>query len=364
MRTRLVTDSTECVIETMVALDGDPSVRGIAVFVADGLAGRSSLDSTLRRLSTTVFGGVFPRVIHRGEAHETAAVVAGLAVEPRVTVVSDLDDPKTDVAATLPDAAPRDGTAFVFVDAHASRVEHLVGSLFDAYGVTLNYVGGGAGSLDAPEAPCLLTGDGLLADAAVVATVDLSTDVGVRHGWEAIAGPLRVTAAEGRTVHELDGERAFSAYREIVGEELGPAETVDVERFFEVARRYPFGIARLEGERIVRDPFELDDGSITCFGDVPDGEFLHVLCGDTESLVAAASAAHTAVDGDAAEVLFFDCISRVLFLGDEFHRELDAVGGPDEPTIGALTIGEIANDGEGHLDYYNKTAVVAAIDGL
>lgn len=39
--------------------------------------------------------------------------------------------------------------------------------------------------------------------------------------------------------------------------------------------------------------------------------------------------------------------------------ELDADGGTDSPVLGALTVGEVANDGEGHLDYYNKTAVAA-----
>jgi len=36
----------------------------------------------------------------------------------------------------------------------------------------------------------------------------------------------------------------------------------------------------------------------------------------------------------------------------------------DTPMVGALTIGEIANDGYGHLDYYNKTAVVGAVEKI
>jgi hypothetical protein len=52
----------------------------------------------------------------------------------------------------------------------------------------------------------------------------------------------------------------------------------------------------------------------------------------------------------------------VLYLEDKFERELSAVKTDDTPMIGALTIGEIANDGYGHLDYYNKTAVVGAAE--
>jgi hypothetical protein len=365
METTYVRD-TDGLLEAPGDCEADESVRGVLILSTAATApDPADVDPTLRGLSVPVFGGVFPEILHEGEKRETGALVAGLAVEPRVTVVRGLGDPGTDFAAALPGETPAGMTAFVLVDAYATRVEDFVTSLFNAYGVGVNYVGGGAGSLEEDGRPCLFTGEGLLADAAVFATVETPTSVGVRHGWEGIAGPFRVTEADGPTIAQLDGEPAFDVYRRVVESDAGVS--IDPDDFFEVAKSYPFGLSRLEGEKIVRDPFEVtDDGALTCFGHVPEGEFVHILKGDPDSLVAAAGEAYgEATDGGPdGEVLFFDCISRVLYLEDAFAEELDAVGGADSPTVGALTVGEIANDGEGHLDYYNKTAVAAVIREL
>lgn len=365
MQTAYVTGTRE-LLEAVSAFDDDPSVRGIvALATAASAPEPGDIDPVLCGLSVPVFGGVFPEVLHEGEKYDTGAVVAGLAVEPEVTVVSGLSDPGTEFASAIPDN-PGGETAFVLVDAYATRVEDFVASLFNAYGLDVNYVGGGAGSLAGDGSPCLFTGDGLIADAAVFATVEPPTSVGVRHGWEEVAGPFCATAAEGPTLAELDGEPAFEVYRRVVEDDADV--TVDPENFFDAAKSYPFGLSRLEGEKIVRDPFEVtDDGALTCFGDIPEGEFVHILKGRRDSLVEAAGDAYeTAVgDGDTdGVVLFFDCISRVLYLEDAFPEELAVVGGTDSPALGALTVGEIATDGEGHLDYYNKTAVAAVTGEL
>lgn len=360
MQTAFVTD-TVGMVETLSAFDDDPAVRGIVVLAtAASTPEPEEIDPALRGLSVPVFGGVFPEILHEGEKHDTGAVVAGLAVEPGVTVVTGLSDPGTEFRAALP-GHPGGETAFVLVDAYATRIEDFITALFNAYGLGVNYVGGGAGSLSEEGSPCLFTGEGLLADAAAFATVDAPTSVGVRHGWEAIAGPFCVTAAEGPTLAELDGEPAFEVYRRVV--EADADVSIDPENFFDIAKSYPFGLSRLGGEKIVRDPFEVaDDGALTCFGNVPEGEFVHVLKGRNDSLIEAAGDAYKRAVGDGdtdGDVLFFDCISRALYLEDAFADELDAVGGTDSPALGALTVGEIANDGEGHLDYYNKTAVAA-----
>lgn len=278
---------------------------------------------------------------------------------PTVTAVTELSDPETTVREQLDPTVLEDGheTAFVLVDSHTSGIGAFVRQLFNTSGIEMTFVGGGAGRLDGPDDVSVFTGDGVYEDAAVVATIPVQSAVGVNHGWERVAGPFRVTSAGGTTIRTLDGRPAFDVYADAVATH---GETVDEETFFETAKGYPFGISRAGDETIARDPYAVtDDGGIRCFGEVPEEESLHLLRGESDRMIDAADDAYQTVADGAGTIAFFDCISRVLYLQDAFGRELDAIGGETEPTFGALTIGEIANDGRGHLEYCNKTSVVA-----
>ncbi|WP_253736769.1 FIST signal transduction protein [Halohasta salina] len=343
------------------------SVEGVLLLSTPDPAVRSpDFESVLAAVETPVFGGIFPELVYEGERRKQGALIVGLPSEPVVTTVPSLGDDAAAFGEALDASLPAAGyeTAFVFVDAHASGIESFVDSLFRTYSVELNFLGGGAGTLEADDEPCLFTDEGVVGDAAVVAAIPESMGIGVKHGWQEVAGPFRVTEAEGSTLHTLDGESALSVYSDVVDDATGT--TVNRENFFETAKSYPFGQTRMDGEQIVRDPFSVDaEGAIDCFGELPEGEFLTVLEGDPDSLVAAtrtaAADAQAGVDSPAG-IVCFDCISRVLYLESAFDRELAALTADELPAVGALTIGEIANDGTGHLDYYNKTAVVGAIE--
>ncbi|MEZ3142803.1 FIST signal transduction protein [Halobaculum sp. MBLA0143] len=352
------------VAERVAAEEG---VRGLFVLVgAAAPAGVEALAPDQWSVDVPVVGGVFPEVIRAGERTDTATVVVGLPVAPEIQTVTGLSDETAEIRSQLDPTVPERGheTAFVLVDSHADRVGAFVDRLFDTYGVEVTFVGGGAGPLSEPDGPSLFTGAGPVTDGAVVAATPLSSSVGVHHGWQEIAGPFRVTESDGRTVRTLDSEPAFERYCEVVADDAG--QTPTREEFFETAKAYPFGISRVGAETVVRDPYAVgDDGSVDCFGSVPEGEFVHVLHGEPDRLVAAARQARDDASdgaGDDDTLWFFDCISRVLFLEDDFSRELAAIGDDGEPPVGALTVGEIANDGHGHLEYYNKTAVVASVD--
>jgi hypothetical protein len=343
-------------------------IEGLAIFAApkDGLD--SSFERFLQNLDVPVFGGLFPELIFRGEKMDSGAVVCGLSTPPAVTTVSDLSNPDRSYRSHLDPTLPAEGyeTAFVFVDAYATEVERFIDALFRTYSVELNYIGGGAGTLEMEQRPCLFTNEGVVRDSAVIAAIKPPLQLGVKHGWQEIAGPFRVTDSDGPVLHTLDGTAAFAAYKQTVDEHASTELTRD--NFFEVAKGYPFGIAQAGDEQIVRDPFEVtaEDG-LNCFGNIPEGEFVHILEGQPELLISAAENAkeQTNVDeADSEALLFFDCISRVLYLEEQFEQELASVQVDNTPTIGALTIGEIANDGSGHLDYYNKTAVIGAIDRI
>jgi len=136
------------------------------------------------------------------------------------------------------------------------------------------------------------------------------------------------------------------------------------DNFFEIAKAYPFGMSKIGGEMIVRDPMFLGENqSMICAGEVPKGCFVEILHGDIESLVSAAKSAKTTAKEsfqptENTVMILIDCISRVLVMGDQFQEELAAVREDGTPLFGALTIGEIANNSDTCLEFHNKTAVV------
>ncbi len=63
-------------------------------------------------------------------------------------------------------------------------------------------------------------------------------------------------------------------------------------------------------------------------------------------------------------VILFDCISRSIFLGDNFVKELEEIEKQMKPSknlFGALTLGEIVNNGNEYITFYNKTCVIGVL---
>jgi len=151
--------------------------------------------------------------------------------------------------------------------------------------------------------------------------------------------------------------------------EANTTEQLSQSSFSSNSVRFPFGINKLGGDVLVRDPLKLlDDGSIVCAGELFEGEFVDILHCDTQSLLKASRKAMLEscnnLDKEIRNhmTLFVDCISRYLFLGDAFREEINNVCSASQRVFGACTLGEIANTGLKYLELYNKTAVVAQIE--
>lgn len=346
---------------------------GLVVVLAGSANGftPAAIDPILHRCRSPIVGGVFPSVIHDGALHERGTIVAGLSCRAATVVIEQLSDPTTDIAARLADGLAgrviEAGTDLVVVDGLAARVDETVAAIHGTFGLLDDYLGGGAGAADLEPSPCVITNHGLLPDAAVVAITDLRAGIGVAHGWAPSAGPFEVTSARGTIVIELDGRPAWEVYRDAVESTSG--RQLDDTTFGELAMAHPLGIVRPSGQLIVRDPVRRVDDALVCVGAVPEGSTVQILHGEPDLLVAAAGRAATLAGADLASkrgadptMLVIDCISRALFLGEQFSDELRAIG-QDVPSIGALTIGEIADSGTNQLEFFNKTSVIGMLGG-
>lgn len=341
--------------ETVMILLGEKDKLHIPSFVEE-----------LNREGINFFGALFPAIVHGRKSYEQGAIVKRFSSSTGPLLVR--EPGKGPLPAELQVPAGREGktTALVIVDGLALSIATFLTDLYGVLGNTVGYLGGGAGSLSLRQGPCIFTPRGFFQDAAVVTLLDHPVKLGVRHGWEKVGGPLVATQTDGNRVRQLNWRRAFDVYREFVEADSGQALTKD--NFFALAKGYPFGMLKQYDESVVRDPIAVDDdGALLCVGEVPDNSVLDILKGSPASLIAAAGQA--AADcrlpegSRAGSVLLFDCISRVLFMEEQFEGELVAIShrleedGVDLEPLGALTLGEISSYGDGFLEFFNKTVV-------
>lgn len=368
--------SSSELVRCIKQLESDATVKGIMILSCDanGIT-PEKVDSALRECTKPIWGGIFPGLLYEKERLERGSIVAGLHQRAKTTVLKNISDPDSDQEDRMEEIELEDlenSTMFVYIDGLSPGVERVKDTLFDHLGLTSNYIGGGGGSLSFVQRPCIFTNEGLLADAAVLSIVDAKSGIGVAHGWQPVSEALKITEVDRNRVISINWKPAFAVYKEIVEALSGMrfAET----GFFELAKAYPLGIVKMAKEMVVRDPIEVkEDKDIICVGEIPANSFVYVLHGDKDSLLQGAKDARTWAENSFSEIpakesgplpttVFIDCISRVLFLQDDFPSELEAVhrGGQ---LIGALTLGEMANTGKFYLEFYNKTSVVCLLEG-
>ena len=345
-------------------------VASLLVLAGDGNAWScAQADPVLRALDIPVFGGIFPQIVYGERACEQGVIVLGLPYLAEIHCIPGISDPEAKFEDALEDfaarATDRHRTILVFVDGLSKRIGAFIEALFDVFGLERNFIGGGAGSLSFQQSPCLITSAGLVKDAAVLALLPGRSGVGVAHGWEVASGGMKATEVDCNTILSLDWEPAAARYMALV--EAHSGQSFAESEFFDIAKAYPFGINRLGGEVVVRDPLSTDGANgLICVGEVPAGSFVHILNGSPDTLIAAAGRARELAfanlpDAPAgSELLVMDCISRALFLGPRLTEELATVAG-QERLVGAMTLGEIANSGRDYLEFYNKTTVAARL---
>lgn len=355
--------------ENIIALKDKlaPYTTGTLVVLA-GEKGFSyaSLQPILQEAKVPIIGAFFPGLIAENELHYSGFLLLHFRSEAEVY----LFDSKDISSIKFRDSAIKQRTSLVLLDGLASENQAFLNALYYELGQNIKFIGGGAGSLDLIQKPCVFDAQGIYQNKALVLLIKSKVAIGIQHGYTRLAGPMIATATKANKVAELNWENAYDCYSDAVNDDS--SIPITKEDFFNIAKGYPLGISRKGHEDIVRDPISVDeDGVLNCIDDVPENAALYILKGEPEKLLEAAVAscndAVGQVDGEVEQCLFIDCVSRVLYLGDEFSKEIKAATNaihskyPKLHAKGILSLGEISTYKDGKLELYNKTFLTTLV---
>jgi hypothetical protein len=216
-------------------------------------------------------------------------VATGVSVDGRGAGASAAADALERLESVVGEDRPERAALVVLPDAIRGNSCDVVGGVDAAVGAGLRLVGGGAGDNLQFKQTWQFTGDAVVDDAVLAVAIAAPAPMGIalRHGCAPWGRPMKVTRVEGRTVHDLDWQPAFSRYAD-VARALG-AEEIARDGFVSFAMLHPFGIPHGEDHYVLRSPLMLGDaGEIACCSDLPGDGVMRIMSGDRASLLHAA----------------------------------------------------------------------------
>ena len=308
----------------------------------------------------TIGGGIFPMIINDVDHMEKGIILKKISADHKAHLVKDM---ATAIPDDLPDLSAEVNSSVVILDGLSSDIPKMLNMLYEKYWSNISYMGGGAGSLSLEQNPCVFTNEGFFENACLLIFSAKRTQQGVKHGWKKISGPFIANKTQGNKVIELNWKPAFKVYKDVV--EHYTDKNFSSSDFFDISKGFPFGIYRDGQEDIVRDPISVDEsGALVCVGEVGTNTSLNILKGDLGDLIDSAKEASLLAKRDnIGDLLICDCISRVLYLGDDFSKELESVKKVVDASVedleGMLSLGEISSV-NGYLEFYNKSIVVSS----
>ncbi len=325
------------------------------------------LDPILQKSTLPIIGGIFPAIVYKNRQYDEGTILLGLNNTFTVTTIHNIShdrDYEDIIEKNMGPLHDDINTMFLFFDGVSQNIDTIIQAIFNNFGLSINYVGGSAAGKNFSKKPILFSNEGLLEDVAIFATSTAESTIGVKHGWESIETIThQVTKSEGNVIYEIDYQSAFKVYKEIVKKHL--KKRLHEINFFQAAKSYPLGITRLTGDSIVRVAMgEGEEDSLICSGDIPENSYIQILHAEDAELIEAAKKASMLSQNKTYHKsfkLYIGCLARLIVMGKNFHKEIEAIYKDGELMVGALSVGEIANNKDHYLELYNATAVVAKI---
>ncbi len=303
---------------------------------------------------TAILGCSSAAEIHSTGSDEHSVVLGAIAgVQLRMGVGGDIQKDPFRAGKVLGEklAGPAGRIALIFSDGLAGDGGAVVRGIQAGLAHPMPLVGGAAGDEFVFQKTFQYFNEQVLEQTVLGAVLegDFEFGVGVRHGWEPVGLPVKVTRSSGPRLMEVNGSPAVKFYEEYFGEYFDPQGQ---QPFGRLGILYPLGMAIPESpEYLLRAPFSVDsDGSVNYAADLPEGADVRLMIGSAEGGIRAARIAAmealSQMRGKLPQLaLVFNCIARRKMFGRRAEEELATIRdiiGERVPMLGFYTFGEIA----------------------
>ncbi len=343
------------------------NAKGILLFVGEETPfDYKQLQPLLKAMNIEVWGGIFPEVIYDGSLYKQGVVGCAFQSPVSIEVIKDLSKFKGDFSEDFVSKNTR--TLLIFTSAYADNIPLLIETLYEKYFKEMAFIGGSAGSIINVDQPSLFSRDEIFAGGAIIAAAEDFMSVGINHGLQPISEPAIASSVDKTILRSINWEPAFEYYKKIIEQDAGIQLTAD--RLLDVAKSYPLGMLKYDGEIILRVPFNVgEENSLILASEMPENSVLVVTKAYPDKLIAAAGTAAEQAKiaferkrgKSPGKALIIDCLARALFLEDRIDDELKIIAnkaGSDVFLFGLLSLGEIASTGGKYIELYNKTVVI------
>lgn len=294
------------------------------------------------------------------------AALALAGVEVGAALGRDLSgDPRGVAAEAARTALARCGgvprAAFVTPESLTASGEAILAGVSSGLSDSLPVLGGLAGDQVEFTGTRQFFGGEALRDACPVLVLggDVAIGHGVASGWTPTGRRGRVTCALGHVVKTIDDAPALAFFRSYLGPDSVPSG------------EFPLAVFTDDGA-VLRAPLHADpeSGSVTFFGDVPEGAEVSLSQTCRERIVAAcADSVEQALAGlggaRPAAALIFSCAGRRHHLGSRTGEEIAAVRArlPAVPVCGFYAYAELAPPAPGRPSCMHNETFVSAVIG-
>ncbi|GGE14214.1 FIST signal transduction protein [Psychroflexus salis] len=347
--------------ELLSCLERINSARLNHAFVLVAEASKKDFESIFLKLinqhKINIYGGVFPSLIFNSKIENKGVIIwatNSVIKAKKLSLASDEEQMHNEIRSfKLESAQSTPKTLLTFISAFGSHKAAFLKSVYNQFGNTMNYFGAGCGSVTDKNDKEIITNKGLFSNSALVIELADYLNLNYAHGWDAFPEVHKVTEYEGNEIVSINWEPAFNVYKKIIEQEA--KLNIDAKNFVDISKRFPFGILRLDGYLIIRDPYGITPrNGILTLDKIEEGEFIKIMCGDSKSLINAAKKLNANTN---QTVLCFNCISRKLFHEENINKELQQI--QNQNLIGAFSVGEIVNHGDVYLEMFNKIVATA-----